>query len=219
MSGVIFDFDGVIADSEAHHFRAFQRTLEERGSSLSEQDYYERYLGYADREVFALLARERGEALSRSELERLVAEKGRAYASFITEGPVLCRGAADAIQRLSEHFPLGIASAAFAHEIVQVLESAGLRSKFKTIVGAEDVAESKPSPAPYLEAAKRLGVPPAACAAIEDSPWGLESARRAGLKAIGVTHTYRAPQLAAAHIVIDSLDEVTESFVRSLFST
>ena len=219
MLAVVFDFDGVIADSEAHHFRAFQRTLVERGSTLSERDYYERYLGYADREVFDLLARERGETLSRAELEGLVAAKGRAYAAFSSEGPALCTGAADAIHRLSQHFPLGIASAALGHEIVQVLERAGLRSSFKTIVGAEDVAESKPSPAPYLEAAKRLGVPPLSCVAIEDSPWGLESARRAGLKAIGVTHTYRASQLAAAHVVIDSLDPVTESFVRDLFST
>jgi beta-phosphoglucomutase len=218
MLGVIFDFDGVIADSEGLHFRAFQRTLEERGSSLTERDYYDRYLGFADREVFDHVARARGEVLSRVDLEALVAAKGRTYASLIAEGPALCNGAADAIHRLSQHFPLGIASAAFGHEIVQVLETAGLRSSFKTIVGVEDVAESKPSPAPYLEAAKRLGVPPASCVAIEDSPWGLESALRAGLKAIGVTHTYRAPQLAAAHVVIDSLDALTESFVRGLFS-
>ena len=215
---VVFDFDGVIADSEAHHFRAIQQTTADRGWTLSEPEYYERFLGYSDREVFERMARDRGEPLPAAELDRLIAAKGRAYATFITGGPALCRGAADAIHRLGQHFPLAIASAAFAYEIVQVLESANLRSYFKVIVGAEDVTESKPSPAPYLEAARRLRVPPAACVAIEDSPWGLESARRAGLKAIGITHTYPAARLEAADVIIKSLDEVTEVFVRRILT-
>jgi beta-phosphoglucomutase len=216
MIAVVFDFDGVIADSEAHHFRALQQTLSDRGWTMSETEYYERFLGYSDREVFEMMARDRREPLGAGEVDRLIADKGRVYMGLVSAGPVLCRGAADAIHRLGPHFPLAIASAAFAYEIAEVLESAGLRPHFKVIVGAEDVAESKPSPAPYLEAARRLGLPPTSCVAIEDSPWGLESARRAGLKAIGVTHTYPASRLDAADVVIHSLDEVTEAFVRSL---
>jgi beta-phosphoglucomutase len=217
--GVIFDFDGVIADSEAQHLRAFQQTFAERGWSLSQEDYYGRYLGYSDREVFEIVAREKGEALPREELDRLIESKGRAYAHLVSAGPELCAGADDAIRRLAEHFPLAIASSAFAHEIVDVLEATGLLTFFKVIVGAEDVAEGKPSPAPYLEAARRLGIAPEACVAIEDSPWGLESARRAGLKTIGITHTYPAGRLAEADVVVQKLDEITDAFIQSLLSS
>ena len=216
VAAVIFDFDGVIADSEAQHFRAFQQAFAERRWTLSEPDYYGRYLGYSDREVFEMVARERGEPLPAEELDHLIASKGRAYAELISGGAELCRGAADVIRRLAEHFPLAIASSAFAREIVEVLEATELLPCFKVIVGAEDVEESKPSPAPYLEAARRLGIPPDACVAIEDSPWGLESARRAGLRTIGITHTYPAARLSMADVVIASLDDVTESFVRGL---
>ena len=215
---VIFDFDGVIADSESQHLRAFQQTFAERGWRLSEQDYYGSYLGYSDREVFEMMARERGEPLQAEELDRLIASKGRGYASLVSSGPRLCPHAADVIRRLAQHFPLAIASSAFAHEIVEVLEATELLSCFKVIVGAEDVAESKPSPAPYLEAARRLGIAPAACVAIEDSPWGLQSAHRAGLRTIGITHTYPAARLTGADVVVHTLDQVTESFVRELLS-
>jgi HAD superfamily hydrolase (TIGR01509 family) len=214
--GVIFDFDGVIADSESQHLRAFQQTFAERGWQLSEQDYYRSYLGYSDREVFAMVAHERGEPLPAEELDRLIASKGRVYASLISAGPELCPHAADVILRLAQHFPLAIASSAFAHEIVEVLEATALLSCFRVIVGAEDVAESKPSPAPYLEAARRLGLPPDACVAIEDSPWGLESARAAGLRTIGITHTYPGARLTAADAIVQSLDEITGEFVLAL---
>jgi phosphoribosylformimino-5-aminoimidazole carboxamide ribotide isomerase len=215
---VIFDFDGVIADSEAQHFRAFQQVLAEHGWDLSQADYYERYLGYSDREVFALMARERGAPLPATELEALMAAKGRAFARLVSTGAELCPGAEDAIRRLGRRFPLAIASSAFAHEIVEVLDAAGLLSCFTAVVGAEDVAESKPSPAPYLEAARRLGIAPERCVAIEDSPWGLESAQRAGLRTIGITHTYPAARLSMADAIVRSLDDITESFVRELLS-
>ncbi|HUR20141.1 MAG TPA: HAD-IA family hydrolase [Vicinamibacterales bacterium] len=222
VSAVIFDFDGVIADSEGEHLRAFQQTFGERGWELSEADYYGRYLGYSDREVIEMVAREHGAPLPSEELERVIAVKGHAFARIRAsrhDGHAgLCPGAADVIRRLGEHFPLAIASSAFAHEIVEVLEAAELLSCFKVIVGAEDVAESKPSPAPYLEAARRLGIPPEACMAIEDSPWGLESAHRAGLRTIGITHTYPAARLTNADVIVKSLDEITESFVRDLLA-
>ena len=84
------------------------------------------------------------------------------------------------------------------------------------MVGAEDVGASKPAPDPYLEAARRLQIAAAACVAIEDSPWGLDSARMAGLRTIGVTHTYPAERLASADVVVLSLDAISGSLIRSL---
>lgn len=216
--GVIFDFDGVIADSEAQHLRAFQQVFADRGWTLTELDYVEQYLGYSDQELIDLVARSRGEVLRPEERQQMIAAKGRAYAALMTTGGALCPGAAALVTRLTDVFPLAIASAAFSYEITQVLEGAGLRTCFRAIVGVDDVRNSKPSPDPYLEAARRLGIAPEACAAIEDSPWGLESARAAGLRTIGVTHTYPRDRLTAADVVIDSLDEVSVEFVRDLLA-
>lgn len=213
---VIFDFDGVIADSEGQHFLAFQQAFAERGWPLSESDYYESYLGFSDREVFQVVAGRRGEQLTPADLDHLMAFKGRAYADLVGRGALLCDGAERAIRRLADHFPLAIASSAFRHEIVDVLEAAALRSFFSAVVGAEDVPLSKPSPAPYLEAARLLALNPEGCVAIEDSPWGLESARAAGLRTIGITHTYPPDRLTSADVIVKSLDEISEGFVREL---
>jgi len=215
---VIFDFDGVIADSESLHLRAFQQAFAARGWTMSKADYYDVYLGYSDRDVFEVFARERGESLPSAQLERLLAQKARIYAELSGAGALLFPGAVDLVRRLFDHFPLAIASGALSHEIVHVLDAAGLRPCFVTVVGADDVAESKPSPEPYLEAARRLNIAPGACVAIEDSSWGLESARRAGLRTIGITHSYPAAQLASADLIVSSLDEISEPVVKDLLA-
>ena len=206
---VIFDFDGVLADSESLHFQAFAQTLASRGWSLSKDEYDDRFLGYSDKDVFVVFARERGVTLSAKRLASLLTVKGRVYGDLIATGSVLYPGAERLVRRLAGHFALGIASGSFSEEIDRVLESAGLRTSFAAVVGAGDVAASKPSPAPYLEAAKRLGVPPGSCVAIEDSPWGLESAQLAGLRTIGITHSYPAARLTAADRIVTSLDEIS----------
>jgi beta-phosphoglucomutase len=216
---VIFDFDGVLADSESLHFLAFERTFASRGWAMSKAEYYERYLGYSDRDVFETFAREHRARLSAADLESLMASKGRAYADLIANGSLLYPGAERLVRSLADHFPLAIASGALFDEIVHVLDATGLRRCFGAIVGADDVASGKPSPAPYLEAARRIGAAPSACVGIEDSPWGLESARLAGLRTVGVTHTYPAERLTSADALVQSLDEISEDFVRKLLNS
>ena len=213
--GVIFDFDGVIADSEAVHLRAFQEAFAARGWRLSRDEYYERYLGFSDRDVVDMIAKGHGTELSAIERHALHESKGRIYAALAASGG-LCAGADACVRRLGARFPLAIASGALTHEIVHTLEAAGLRAQFLAIVGADDVVESKPAPEPYLEAARRIGVASAACVAIEDSPWGLESARAAGLRTIGVTYSYPAPKLSMADVVVEALDAITVELVETL---
>jgi beta-phosphoglucomutase len=216
ITGVIFDFDGVIVDSESLHLRAFQRVLAARGWTLTTADYYARYLGYSDLATFEAFARHEGLTLAREEISGLVVDKTDVFAELTAAGPVVFASAPACIRRLAETFTLAIASGSFRHEIVEVLLHAGLQECFAAVVGADDVNESKPDPAPYLEAARRLNLPPNACVAIEDAPWGLESARRAGLRTIGITHTYARERLTDADVVVASLDEVTAAAVRSL---
>ena len=196
---VIFDFDGVIADTEKLHFAASREVLTRLGVALDEAAYYAKYLGYSDQRM--------AEALG-VDPTRFIAEKGAVYDTLLGSGAILFPGAAACIERLAAGAgPIAIASGAFREEIEHILSGAGLREHFHVIVGARDAAHSKPHPAPYLEAARRLQVDPSECVVIEDSMWGLDAARAAGMKTIAVTHTYPRQQLTA-DLIVDSLDDV-----------
>jgi beta-phosphoglucomutase-like phosphatase (HAD superfamily) len=136
---------------------------------------------------------------------------------------VLFPGAADAIRRAAAKVPIAIASGARGEEIRRVLKRERLDTFFAAVVSAEDTPVSKPAPEPYLHALAQLraaaGSPldAAECVAIEDSRWGLESARAAGLRTIAVTNTYDAPALTAfADLVIPSLDAIDLDVVAAL---
>jgi beta-phosphoglucomutase-like phosphatase (HAD superfamily) len=134
-------------------------------------------------------------------------------------------GAAEAIERSSAEVPIAIASGALGPEIRRILDSAGLTRHFAAIVSAEDTPASKPAPDPYQRAVALLAqsmndasLRPADCVAVEDSRWGLESAKTAGLRTVGVTSSYGAAELALADLVIPSLAELDLSRLRQLLS-
>ena len=215
LQAVIFDFDGVIADSEPLHLKAFQQALAEEGVVLEREDYFSRYLGYDDVGVFAAVARDRALAWTDRHVTALVARKGTKLQSMLEAGEVLFPGAAAFIRAAAAEVPIAIASGALRHEIVQIVESTGLDALFRVIVAAGDTPEGKPSPAPYLLAFEQLqqlaGRPldQRRCVAIEDSMWGLESARGAGLRCVGVTTSYGAAELTCAELVVDGLRTLT----------
>jgi beta-phosphoglucomutase len=212
IEAIVFDFDGVLADSEPLHLRAYQDVLGPRGVTLTREEYYETYLGYDDEGVFGLLVDQLGGAT----VERLIEEKTQRFERLVQTLDVLYPGAPACVERLAAAFPLGIASGALGHEIRGILERGRLSQWFKFIVAAGDTPVSKPAPDPYLLAASRHGLPPSRCLAIEDSYQGLESARSAGLRTIAITHTYPASLLGNADRVVTSLDEITPALVRSL---
>jgi beta-phosphoglucomutase len=212
---VVFDFDGVLANSEPLHFRAYRDVLAERGLALTERAYYERYLGYDDVGAFAAIATDAGVTLDEQAITDLVARKAVRLEELERAGSVLFPGAREAIGRMAARGPVAIASGALKPEILRVLEREGLRHHFPIVVSAEDTPASKPDPAPYALAVRQLaehleGLLASECAAIEDSRWGLLSARAAGLRTVAVTHTYAAAELQdAADAVIDHLDGFT----------
>ena len=214
ISAIVFDFDGVIADSEILHLQSYQHVLGPRGGDLTRAEYLERYLGFDDRTMFRTLAEDRGWTLSEDEFDRLVAEKTRVFQALEAEADVLYPGATTCIESLAEVFPLGIASGALRHEIEAVLQRTHLGQHFRFIVASGDTPASKPAPDPYARAAALHGVRPEACLAIEDSRWGIASAKSAGLRCIGITNTYPREELDTADLVIDSLTELTPALVR-----
>lgn len=213
---IVFDFDGVIANTEPLHFRALGDVLQQEGIALSRDDYYGRYLGYDDAGAFAAIAADRALRWDAGHVSALVARKAARLETLERAGSVLFPGATAAIHRMADACPLAIASGALRVEIMRVLDREGLTAFFPVIVGAEDTPKSKPAPEPYLRAfeqvAASIGVSlaPSDCLAIEDSTWGLESARAAGLRTVAITHTYPADTLrSSAEAVIGHLDQLT----------
>jgi HAD superfamily hydrolase (TIGR01509 family) len=218
ISAIVFDFDGVIADTEGLHLGAFQEVFAGRGWTLSAPAYFDRYLGCDDRGLVAAFARDEQLSLADAEVSALVEAKALAFARRIASGDVLYPHARPSIERLAAHFAIGIASGSLHREIASILRAAGLGDLFTTIIGADDVTAHKPSPEPYLAAAARLGVSPASCVAIEDSPPGLEAARNAGMRTIALTTTSPGHALAGADRVVASLGDVTAELVLELGS-
>jgi len=215
LQAVIFDFDGVIADSEPLHFRAFQQALAEDGLELAPKEYYARYLGYDDVGMFQAFGEDRGLPMDAARVKELVVRKGMKLQAMMSAGSVLFPGAADFVRAAAQTVPIAIASGALRHEIVEIIEAAGVSELFAAIVASGDTPESKPSPEPYRLAFERLrettgtALDPRRCVAIEDSRWGLESARGAGLRCVGVTNSYSADELTGAELVVSGLQTLT----------
>jgi beta-phosphoglucomutase len=216
ISAIVFDFDGVIVDSEPLHLRAYQEVLEPRGISLPREEYYARYLGYDDAGVFAAVAEARDWRLGDGQIPALIAEKARVFDAFLAAGEVLYPGASECLTRLAAKWPIGIASGARRHEIETTIRGHALDRHIRFIVASGETPASKPAPDPYARAAQLHGMPPSACLAIEDSRWGIESAKSAGLWCIGITNTYPVSELMQADAIITSLDELTEALIQSL---
>ncbi|HJR59059.1 MAG TPA: HAD family phosphatase [Vicinamibacterales bacterium] len=216
MIHLVFDFDGVLADSEPLHLATYQEVFAALGVTLTREDYYAQYLGYDDEGVFRAMAAAQGWDPDERRLAELIAQKSRVFDELIAGGGVIYPAVPGCIERLARVFPLGIASGALRHEIETILDRAGLARHFRFIVASGDTPNSKPAPDPYIRAAQLHGVLPAACVAIEDSRWGIVSARAAGMKCVGITNTYPASELTGADIVIESLEELTPAMIERL---
>ena len=222
LQAVFFDFDGVIADSEPLHLRAYQAVLSADGIELPRSDYYARYLGYDDVGLFQALANDRGIELSPGKIDGWVSAKSRIIEEMLSSSSVLFPGAAACVKMFAEHVPVAVASGALEPEIEHVLEHAGLRSCFAAIASASDGVRGKPAPDLYLLAIAKVQdrlarvVDSRACIAIEDSHWGLEAARGAGLRCVAVTHTYPAAELGKADLIVDTLSDITPSKIEEL---
>jgi beta-phosphoglucomutase len=215
LQAIVFDFDGVIADSEPLHLRAFQRTLAEIGLELSAADYFSKYLGFDDVGVFEAVGQHAGTPFNGEQVRNLVTRKGAHLHELTSAGDALFPGARDFIRAAAARVPVAIASGALRHEIDEVLAASGLAPLFPVIVASGDTPQSKPSPAPYDLAFRRLqqqtglSLERRRCVAIEDSRWGLESARGAGLRCVGVTNSYPAHELPGAELIAPGLADLT----------
>jgi beta-phosphoglucomutase len=221
LRAVIFDFDGVITDSEILHFRAFNQVLRQYGIELTKQEYYKTYLGFNDADCYGLLI---NQGLLKAEMEQisnLIEEKKQIYKELArTEGKMI-EGVRDFLTLLEENsVTMAICSGSLLTEVEMVLEDTGLRDLFEVIVSGEQVRKGKPDPEGFLLTLKRLNsnvnsgqaenhILPSECIVVEDSHWGLEAAKAAGMHTIAVTNSYGAEQLSMADKIVNQLNELS----------
>jgi HAD superfamily hydrolase (TIGR01509 family) len=227
LRAILFDFDGVLADSEPIHLEMFQKVLKEEGISLSKDDYFQKYLGLDDRSCFTEVYNDNGRDLDLAKVEGLIRRKNRALLDHVRGRSVLMPGAAELIRKLKEKYFLTIVSGALKNEISAVLEGADLAKAFQAVVAADDVSQGKPHPEGFESAIRILNrdfVPPAEillpreCLAIEDSPWGIEAAKKAGVRCVGVTTSYEASRLGEADLIAADPASIRWNEVETLFA-
>jgi beta-phosphoglucomutase len=214
---VIFDFDGVIVDTEPMHYRSFQRVLEPLDLGFSWKDYVETYMGFDDRDAFMEAFAAGGRKLNPDALHSLIMKKALFFQDVIRGGVTAYPGVVDLIQHLHAwKIPLAICSGALRSDIDPILKILEIQECFDTLVTAEDVTKSKPDPECYQLAFNRLcNLRKKPCAksftvAVEDTPAGILSARLAGLQVIGVSNSYLPEKLVDASFVTDSLEQLVD---------
>jgi beta-phosphoglucomutase len=222
LRAAVFDFDGVIVDSEPLHFRSLHDALAEDGVRITREEYWSVYLAFDDREAIRLALERHQQPVTPERLVRIERAKVARFAALIPEIPVF-EGAPELVRALAAEMPVAIASGARHDEIEQILAGLGLRETFSALVGADDAAHTKPDPAPYLEAVRLLaarlpGLRPADCIAFEDSVPGILSARGAGMRVIGVANSYPVEKLRPADRVVASLAGLGALELRMLFN-
>ena len=214
IEAVVFDMDGVLIHSE-EIWDAVRETYVRERRGRYDSEIQRAMMGMSSPEWSRYLHETAG---VRDEPETINAEVvARMLAAYREHLPLL-DGAVEAVRRLAARFPLAVASSSNRALIDAVLEVAGLAAAFRATVSSEEVARGKPAPDVYLEAARRLGIAPERCAAVEDSHGGIRAAKAAGMFVIAFPNPTYPPDeesLAQADAVIRSLDELTPELVAS----
>jgi HAD superfamily hydrolase (TIGR01509 family) len=214
IEAVIFDLDGVLVDSEQVWEDVRERLAVERGGRWHER---------AQRDMMGMSSREWSRYMHeriglRETPEEINAEVVRRMLERYADGPPWLPGALDAVRRLADAFPLGLASSSNRELIDAVLEAGGVSQLFRATVSSEEVGRGKPAPDVYLEAARRLGVTPERVAAVEDSESGIRSAKAAGMVVVAIPNAHFPPDaqaLADADVVLDSASSLTPAILEA----
>jgi len=200
---VLFDLDGVIVDSRPHHLSAWHALAREQRLEHA-PDYFTQTFGLRNNAILApLLGEERA-----GELTALAARKEELFRAEARGRLVALPGVRELLDFLdAQGVPKAIVTSTPRANLELILETLRLEGRFEALVAEEDAAKGKPDPEGFLVAAQRLGVAPERCVVIEDAPAGLQAAKAAGMRAIGVTTTHPAADLGDADLVVESLSE------------
>ena len=211
---VLWDLDGVIADTKVYHFRAWQEILGRKGLDFTEEQFRD----YFGRRNDTIVRDTLGDDISRDELTVIIAEKEVCFRQNIANRIEALPGALELIRALEDSkIKTALASSADPDNLRLVIQSLGIEHCFQAIAYGKEVAEGKPSPDVFLLAAKKLEVVPQNCVVIEDAVAGVTGAKRAGMKCVAVANSHSTESLREADMVVDSLEVVSISDLAGLF--
>jgi HAD superfamily hydrolase (TIGR01509 family) len=216
MDAIIFDFDGVLVDSEPIHLLGFREVLRRQGIFIQEEDYYREYVGMDDEDCFRAAARRHGREVSPEQVQKWTADKTRIVQAAMRTKLTAMPGAADLVrQATAEALPIAICSGALRAELELAARTVGLRDAFPVIVSAEDVSAGKPDPEGYRLARAHLTrhvgreLLPERCWVIEDTPAGIAAGKAVGMRVLAVATTNPPAALRQADHIIFSLADIT----------
>lgn len=226
LRAVIFDFDGIIVNSEPLILKLTQEMAAREGWTVTEEEYYHDYLALDDRGIVEHLYSSHGRPVDVARRDELVAWKAERYGQIIRDGLPLLPGVVEFVTRLADQFTLAIASGSLQAEIEHLLVKAGLRDKFSVLATADDCQHCKPDPEVFLLALSRLRALPqfrdeplqaGECLAIEDAPLGVIAAQAAGFKCLALANSRPTAELNHADWIAPGFDHVDMRAVRAAF--
>ncbi len=220
----LFDFNGVLVDDEHVHLEAFRDTLRPLGIELTEQQYWDDYLGFDDSGAFDAILRAHGRPVDSAIVAGLVEAKRPHYMQRARAELKTFAGAAALIRARAEAGPVAVVSGALTQEIEFGLEQLGVRALVPLIVSAEDTQVSKPDPEGYQKGVDYLrgliGEAATRALVFEDSPAGIAAAKAIGLPVVALAHSYGAAELheTQADLVVERLEQVTTEMLDALYA-
>ncbi len=210
MKIIIFDFDGVILDSENSHFIAFNEGLKNLNINISEDEYYSKYISLDDRGVITNVVNDKNISVTNEEIDMIIKNKNDYFESRLIDNSKLFPGVEELIIQLSKNFVLSIGSCANRSEIIKTLKNNNIYDYFEIIVSANEVNNPKPNPETYNRVLDNINTDfnINEIIVIEDSPGGIEAAKSAGLKCIAITNTFDNKQLRKADIIVSNYEDI-----------
>lgn len=207
---IIFDFDGVILDSENSHFIAFNEGLKNLNINISEDEYYSKYISLDDRGVITNVVNDKNISVTNEEIDMIIKNKNDYFESRLIDNSKLFPGVEELIIQLSKNFVLSIGSGANRSEIIKTLKNNNIYDYFEIIVSADEVNNPKPNPETYNRVLDNINTDfnINEIIVIEDSPGGIEAAKSAGLKCIAITNTFDNKQLRKADIIVSNYEDI-----------
>ena len=207
---IIFDFDGVILDSENSHFIAFNEGLKNLNINISEDEYYSKYISLDDRGVITNVVNDKNISVTNEEIDMIIKNKNDYFESRLIDNSKLFPGVEELIIQLSKNFVLSIGSGANRSEIIKTLKNNNIYDYFEIIVSANEVNNPKPNPETYNRVLDNINTDfnINEIIVIEDSPGGIEAAKSAGLKCIAITNTFNNKELGKADIIVSNYEDI-----------
>ena len=206
---IIFDFDGVLVDSEPLHEWAIREAVRPLGWTFSTERFFAEIVGRGDENAFRKIAEWNGERVEEERVAAQLRVKWGLMAQGIEQEKFTVQpGAVELIRAAKRRGLVAVCSGSVRETVGTMLERIGVRDVLDALVCGDDVARMKPAPDGYLLAAKILGVEPGACLAIEDTPTGIRAGKSAGMRVVGVCHTYPREKLHEADVVVERIGEI-----------